>query len=126
MEGLSLKTEQDLRIYCLTAHPDSEPGPHQGRFMFAYNLEEVQNAIIGKYAGRNVVIEVHGSVAAVSIMSQIAEKFPVKKDEEQVFKIPETPAMKRESFMHGLMLAADRFVEKEDSIVLKEIIKKIS
>ncbi len=110
-------TKETLRVYCISltaANPTLliEPLPIKGRFVVANTMDEVMTAVDTRYGMRaGITVDFHGD----ELLADITTKA----------KLPSGPEARRESFIRGLRLMADRFVDASDREALSKILGRI-
>ena len=120
MEKLSLKSQQDIKIYSAQVSSSTEK---KSVFAVGFSAEDAITVFRGMFKkGVPISINITGFVPLVSILKDLNINL-----EEPIASVPtQEPQMNKESFVQGLRLVTDRYVEStNDKKSLKRILGKI-
>ncbi len=142
MEGLEMKREVPLMLYCITVMPMNTPINNQRsfnpfdirtqefgapKFLVAYSFEDMQNAAKTKFGDVDIDIKVFGSIPFGNVLKLVNKEemareigIDFRPAKIEIRESPTTP----QQFLANIMLAADRFIMPEDRGDFKKIIEK--
>ena len=135
MDQLKLQVTEQLKIYCVAiTHGDHRYSP---TFMLSHSLEGIQRAVIEKFKGQNIALDIICVSPFTSILKGV-DMGHVDKEKDMDPEVttlggfmgklrmpPETAEQSKEKFINGLRLVADRFVDEMDRKTLLSILKKV-